>query len=151
MAAWRNNVADKAEKQAAASREIDEKEQQLIKAAKQLESMTIKSPIKGIVQTSAITTVGQVVTAGAELMRIVPDDASLEIEAYLPNKDFGFVSPGQPAVIKIEAFPFTRYGIINGNPAVQDKVKIGILLGSAISGVAGSAVLMASRRKSSRS
>ncbi|QND14022.1 HlyD family type I secretion periplasmic adaptor subunit [Rhizobium leguminosarum bv. trifolii] len=107
-------VADNAQKQAAASREIDEKEQQLVKAAKRLESMTIKSPINGIVQTSAITTVGQVVTAGAELMRIVPDDASLEIEAYLPNRDIGFVSPGQPAVIKIEAFPFTRYGILNG-------------------------------------
>ena len=64
--------------------------------------------------TSAITTVGQVVTAGAELMRIVPDVGSLEIEAYLPNRDIGFVSPGQPAVIKIEAFPFTRYGILNG-------------------------------------
>nr|WP_245305687.1 HlyD family type I secretion periplasmic adaptor subunit [Rhizobium leguminosarum] len=107
-------VADNAQKQAAASREIDEKEQQLVKAAKRLESMTIKSPIKGIVQTSDITTVGQVVTGGAELMRIVPDDASLEIEAYLPNRDIGFVSPGQPAVIKIEAFPFTRYGILNG-------------------------------------
>ncbi|RFB99338.1 secretion protein HylD [Rhizobium leguminosarum bv. trifolii] len=107
-------VADNAEKQAQASREIDEKKQQLVKAAKQLESMTIKSPTKGIVQTSAITTVGQVVTAGAELMRIVPDDASLEIEAYLPNRDIGFVSPGQPAVIKVEAFPFTRYGTLNG-------------------------------------
>ncbi|PDT06598.1 HlyD family type I secretion periplasmic adaptor subunit [Rhizobium sp. M1] len=107
-------VADHVEKQAQASREIDEKEQQLVKAAKRLESMTIKSPIKGVVQTSAITTVGQVVTAGAELMRIVPDDASLEIEAYLPNRDIGFVSPGQPAVIKVEAFPFTRYGILNG-------------------------------------
>lgn len=107
-------VADNAEKQAQASREIDEKEQRLVKAAKRLESMTIKSPIKGVVQTSAITTVGQVVTAGAELMRIVPDDASLEIEAYLPNRDIGFVSLGQPAVIKVEAFPFTRYGILNG-------------------------------------
>ncbi|MBB4239282.1 HlyD family type I secretion periplasmic adaptor subunit, partial [Rhizobium esperanzae] len=107
-------VADNAQKQAQASREIDEKEQQLVKAAKRLDSMTIKSPIKGIVQTSAITTVGQVVTSGAELMRIVPDDSSFEIEAYLPNRDIGFVSPGQHAVIKVEAFPFTRYGILNG-------------------------------------
>ncbi|MFS8144315.1 HlyD family type I secretion periplasmic adaptor subunit [Rhizobium sp. BR 249] len=107
-------VADNAQKQAEASREIDEREQQLVKAAKRLDSMTIKSPIKGIVQTSAISTVGQVVTAGAELMRIVPKDAPLEIEAYLPNRDIGFVSPGQHAVIKVEAFPFTRYGILNG-------------------------------------
>ncbi|AGS20616.1 HlyD family type I secretion periplasmic adaptor subunit [Rhizobium etli] len=107
-------VADNAQKQAQALREIDEREQQLVKAAKRLDSMTIKSPIRGIVQTSAITTVGQVVTSGAELMRIVPDDSSLEIEAYLPNRDIGFVSPGQHAVIKVEAFPFTRYGILNG-------------------------------------
>ena len=39
---------------------------------------------------------------------------SLEIEAYLPNHDIGFVAAGQPAVIKIEAFPFTRYGTIEG-------------------------------------
>ena len=30
------------------------------------------------------------------------------------NKDIGFVREGQPAEIKLEAFPFTRYGIVNG-------------------------------------
>ena len=46
-------------------------------------------------------------------MRIVPDDAGLEIEAYLENKDMGFVSTGQPAIVKIESFPFTRYGTLD--------------------------------------
>jgi len=45
-------------------------------------------------------------------MRIVPDDA-LILEAYLPNKDIGFVHAGQSARVKLEAFPFTRYGTIN--------------------------------------
>ncbi|MBB3444219.1 HlyD family type I secretion membrane fusion protein [Rhizobium sp. BK379] len=76
--------------------------------------MTIKSPINGTVQTSAITTVGQGVMAGSELMRVVPENAALEIEAYLPNQDIGFVAPGQLAVIKVQAFPFTRYGVIEG-------------------------------------
>jgi hemolysin D len=39
----------------------------------------------------------------------VPDDAGLEIECYLQNKDIGFVKPDQEAVIKIESFPFTRF------------------------------------------
>jgi hemolysin D len=46
-------------------------------------------------------------------MRIVPEDAALEIECYLPNQDIGFVKEGQDAVVKIESFPFTRYGTIN--------------------------------------
>lgn len=107
-------VADNVQKQSDAARRVDELEQQLIKARKRRQSMTIRSPIDGTVQASAITTVGQVVSAGGELMRIVPSDASLEIEAYLPNHDIGFVAAGQPAVIKVEAFPFTRYGVIEG-------------------------------------
>jgi hemolysin D len=76
--------------------------------------MTIKSPTDGIVLTSAITTIGEVVTAGTELMRVVPMGASLEIEAYTPNSDIGLVAVGDEAVIKVEAFPFTRCGIISG-------------------------------------
>ena len=47
-------------------------------------------------------------------MRLVPDDASLEIEAYVENKDIGFVRVGQEAIIKVESFPFTRFGVIDG-------------------------------------
>jgi hemolysin D len=77
--------------------------------------MTIASPIDGTVQSSSINTVGQVVTTGVELMRIVPDNSTLEVEAYLPNSDIGFVSVGQRAVVKVEAFPFTRFGVIRGH------------------------------------
>ncbi|MGN8019788.1 HlyD family type I secretion periplasmic adaptor subunit [Phyllobacterium sp. 22229] len=107
-------LSDNVQKQSEAARRVDELEQQLIKASKRRSSMTILSPIDGTVQASAVTTIGQVVTAGSELMRIVPENAALEIEAYLPNRDIGFVRGGQTAVIKVEAFPFTRYGIIEG-------------------------------------
>jgi hemolysin D len=52
------------------------------------------------------------VSSGQEVMRIVPEDAGLEIEVYVLNKDIGFVKPGQEAVVKIESFPFTQYGTI---------------------------------------
>ncbi len=45
-------------------------------------------------------------------MRVVPQDSKLEIEAYVLNRDIGFVSVGQQAVVKVELFPFTRYGSI---------------------------------------
>ena len=105
-------VADNAQKLSDAERQGDEYEQRLAKARAKVSHMTLVSPISGTVQASTLTTIGQVVTTSEELMRIVPDNVSLEIEAYLPNKDIGFVKVGQEAVVKIESFPFTRYGTI---------------------------------------
>jgi hemolysin D len=59
-------------------------------------------------------------------MEIVPDDA-VEVEASIENKDVGFVNVGQDAIVKIEAFPYTRYGYLIGkitsvsNDAMQDR------------------------------
>jgi hemolysin D len=36
----------------------------------------------------------------------------LEVEAWDENKDIGFVRAGQPAEVKVAAFPFTRYGTL---------------------------------------
>jgi hemolysin D len=74
--------------------------------------MTLRSPIDGTVQASSITSVGQVVTVGEDVMRVVPEGSTLELEAYVLNKDIGFIKVGQDAVVKLEAFPFTRYGTI---------------------------------------
>ena len=46
-------------------------------------------------------------------MQIVPDDARLEVEALVPNRDAGFMAPGQSAQIKLEAFPFAVYGTLD--------------------------------------
>jgi hemolysin D len=61
-----------------------------------------------------VHTVGGVVTPAQPLMSLVPAGARLEIEAMLPNKDIGFVEPGQDAEIKIDTFNFTKYGLIRG-------------------------------------
>ena len=47
-------------------------------------------------------------------MIIVPGEDVLEIEAWVQNKDIGFVDEGQTVEIKVEAFPFTKYGTIDG-------------------------------------
>jgi len=77
--------------------------------------MTLRAPIDGVVQASAVTSVGQVITTGQEAMRIVPDGATLEIEVYVLNRDIGFIRAGEEAVVKIESFPFTRYGTITAH------------------------------------
>ena len=47
-------------------------------------------------------------------MEVVPDGHHLQIQAYVLNEDIGFVKPGQPVNIKIDAFPYSRYGSIDG-------------------------------------
>jgi hemolysin D len=47
-------------------------------------------------------------------MTVVPFGNSIEVQVMIANQDIGFVEVGQPAVIKVDAFPFTRYGTIDG-------------------------------------
>lgn len=75
--------------------------------------MILRAPADGVVQSLAVTTPGQVVTMGQEVMRIVPASAPVTIQVYVTNEDIGFVSPGQKAVVKIDSFPYVRYGTLD--------------------------------------
>ena len=89
-----------------AERHAEDTSQRLAKAQAKVDNLTLRAPISGRVQSSVITNIGQVVIGGQEIMRIVPQDLKLEIEAYVLNRDIGFISVGQEAVVKVEAFPF---------------------------------------------
>jgi len=86
--------------------------QELVKTENRGRLMTLTAPVDGTVQQLAVRTVGGVVTEAQVLMVIVPQDDALEVEAFLENKDIGFVNAGQAAEVKVETFPFTRYGTI---------------------------------------
>jgi hemolysin D len=107
-------IADQSQKLAEAERKRDQLLQDLIRARSKNEKMSITAPVSGVVEQLAVTTIGQVVNSGQVLMTIVPANAPLEVQALLQNQDIGFVRVGQPAVIKVDAFPFTRYGTIDG-------------------------------------
>lgn len=102
-------------------------EQELIKAKSRNSLMTLTAPVDGTVQQLAVHTVGGVVTEAQPLMMVVPKDNPIEVEAYVENKDIGFVNPDQEAVVKVETFPFTKYGAIEAkvvtvsNDAVNDE------------------------------
>ena len=88
--------------------------QEVVKATTRTRNQKLITPINGVVQQLSVHTIGGVVTSAQQLMVIVPKEGSLEIEAWLLNKDIGFVEKLQLAEIKIEAFPFTKYGTIDG-------------------------------------
>jgi hemolysin D len=88
--------------------------QEGIKARQRTGLQTLRSPVDGSVEQISVHTIGGVVTPAQTLMVVVPDGPKLEIEAALPNRDVGFVEVGQSAEIKIEAFSYTRYGLLHG-------------------------------------
>lgn len=76
--------------------------------------MQLRAPVDGTVQQLAIHTVGGVVTPAQALLAVVPSEDALEVEATVLNKDIGFVRPGQRVTVKVESFPYTRYGYLEG-------------------------------------
>lgn len=96
------------------SKEIETLSAQLVKAEKNLQLQSLKSPANGIVQGISVGTVGGVVTKAQPIMSIVPDDTPLMIEVYLDNKDIGFVRQGQEVRVKLDTFSYQKYGTVDG-------------------------------------
>jgi len=89
--------------------------QDLAKAETRNRRQTLTAPADGVVQDLAANTIGGVVKQADILMRIVPANSRLEVEARIQNKDIGFVAPGQRVQVKLETFPFLIYGAIGGH------------------------------------
>ncbi|HEV2679379.1 MAG TPA: HlyD family type I secretion periplasmic adaptor subunit [Rhodanobacter sp.] len=106
--------------------------QDLAKANQHQRLMRLTAPVDGTVQQLAVHTVGGVVTPAQTLITLVPDSRTLLVQAIIDNQDIGFIKEGQRAEIKVETFPFTRYGTLHGtvvqvsNDAKQDD-KLGLI------------------------
>jgi hemolysin D len=88
--------------------------QDALRSAAHSKLLTLSAPVSGTVQQLDVHTVGGVVAAAKPLMQIVPREARMEVEAFLENKDVGFVQDGQRVEVKIDAFEYTKYGTIPG-------------------------------------
>ncbi len=100
-----------------AEEQIGQMAPQVAKTGQRDRLMALRAPVNGTVQQLAVHTVGGVVTPAQPLLVVVPAEESLEVEATVLNKDIGFVRPGQPVTVKVESFPYTRYGYLTGTVA----------------------------------
>ena len=100
------------DRQAQASSKREQLTQERSKAEQRTRLTQLTAPVSGTVQQVAVHTNGGVVTPAQVLMVIVPKDAHVTAEVVIDNKDIGFVNAGQAAAIKLETFPFTRYGTV---------------------------------------
>jgi hemolysin D len=74
--------------------------------------LELRSPAAGTVQQLAVRAPGAVLKPAEPVLVVVPRDAALEVEAFVLNRDIGFVGSGQDAAVKVDTFEFTRYGLL---------------------------------------
>lgn len=97
---------------AESQRQASALEEELAKAQDRNQRQILYAPVDGIVKEMVLAAEGEVVTPAQPLMQIVPREEALVVEAYLANKDIGFVRADMPAAVKVHTFPFTKYGLI---------------------------------------
>ena len=99
----------------------------LTSAKTKLNQRFLYAPVDGVVSSFNIRNIGEVVQPGQTLAEIAPQAAPLVLSATLPNQEAGFVKIGMPVQVKLDAYPYQNYGIVNGKvtsispDAKQDK------------------------------
>jgi adhesin transport system membrane fusion protein len=100
-----------------AAKDLNDKRSDLAKASAtsiaiddRVTRTTVTSPVKGIVKTLKVNTIGGVVQPGSDMVEIVPLEDNLLIEAKVRPQDVAFLHPGQKAMVKFSAYDYTIYG-----------------------------------------
>lgn len=94
-----------------------------------LDRLTLHSPVRGIVKSLEVTTIGGVVPPNGQLMTLVPLDDQLLVETRILPRDIAFIHPGQRALVKVTAYDYSIYGGLEGEvttiapDTVRDEVK----------------------------
>jgi len=88
--------------------------QELAKQAHRSELLELRAPRAGTVKDLATHTIGTVAAPGTILMTLVPQGDTLIAEVWVGNQDVGFVRPGQAVKLKLAAFQFQKYGMVEG-------------------------------------
>jgi hemolysin D len=93
---------------------INRLEQQSGKLQYQQGLLELRAPQAGVIKELSTTTLGAVIQPGTVILSLVPTDEPLRAEVLIENKDIGFVAVGQPVRIKLSAFQFQKYGMLDG-------------------------------------
>ncbi len=72
------------------------------------------SPVTGTISV-VYSHSGQTVVPRQSLVAITPEDTILEAQLYIPSRSIGFIEPGQEIILRVEAFPFQKFGMLNAH------------------------------------
>lgn len=105
---------DRAQAYSDVLKELQTLKQTLNASQDQLTRTVLTSPMDGVVTNLAITTIGGVIRPGEEIMRIIPVDDEMFIEARVKPEDIAGVEIGQSATVKLSAYDYTIFGTLHG-------------------------------------
>lgn len=101
--------------------ELNEVESELATLEESLKSIgdrvdraELRSPVDGVINAVAVTTIGGIIEPAAKVIEIVPADDELKIIAKVAPNEIAFIHPGQPAKVKITAYDPQKYGALDG-------------------------------------
>ena len=97
-----------------ASAQLEKVRQELAKHEHRFGLLELRAPQPGVVKDLATHTVGTVAAPGTILMTLVPENDEMLAEVWVSNQDVGFIRPGQDVKLKLVAFQFQKYGMIEG-------------------------------------
>lgn len=106
LEALRREIAAIASQSSAAAASIEQ-------LSYELERRQITSPVTGRIGESVDLSHGAVIHAGEKLGTIIPAGEVKLVAYFAPSSALGWVHPGQRARFRLEAFPWTEYGVIN--------------------------------------
>lgn len=94
--------------------QLDEINSSLEKYRLSKEYQKITAPVSGYVNSISVNTIGETVTSAEQLVTIVPDNTPVEMVCYVKNMDIADVEIGMETEIKLEAYPYNKYGTVKG-------------------------------------
>ncbi len=94
--------------------QLEKARHELAKQTRRRELLELRAPQAGVVKDLATHTHGTVAAPGTILMTLVPEGDPLVAEVWVSNEDVGFVRAGQEAKLKLAAFQFQKYGLLEG-------------------------------------
>jgi adhesin transport system membrane fusion protein len=108
---WRSQVLTEL---GVAKAERDRLKEQLQTQRTLLEGLAVRAPVAGTVEEIQVAAAGQAVGPNEPLMKLVPADEGLVVEARVRNEDIGRLAEGMPATVKVRAFDYLRFGSLEG-------------------------------------
>lgn len=108
---WRRTLLEEIDRQRA---EASRTKEQLTKAEKVHDLISVTAPEDGVVLDIAKRSVGSVLREAEPLMTIMPAGATLIAEVLVSSADIGYVRVGDEVLVKVDAFPYQKHGMLKG-------------------------------------
>ncbi len=109
--AWRRDLLETLVKVRADVASVDES---LVKATRLTDLVALTAPEDGVVLDVAKRSVGSVLHEAEPLVTLVPADTPLIADIAIGSADVGYARAGDTAVVKVDAYPYQRFGMVAG-------------------------------------